>query len=133
LAIENLKATNNNQFYTIWLNGFVHIDDKSALQSIIRQIGIEQGEEVVSMSFAERLRFLLQALQKGGSNATPVVFVVDEMDLFADHTNQILLYNLFDIAQSDQTPICVVGVSSRLVAKNLCLGYDNAIGKESEI
>jgi origin recognition complex subunit 4 len=34
--------------------------------------------------------------------------------MFAEHTNQILLYNLFDIAQSQQTPICVIGVTSRL-------------------
>ena len=34
--------------------------------------------------------------------------------MFAEHTNQILLYNLFDIAQTQQTPICVVGVTSRL-------------------
>ena len=36
--------------------------------------------------------------------------------MFAHHKNQTLLYNLFDIAQSDQAPICVVGVTCRLVS-----------------
>ena len=36
--------------------------------------------------------------------------------MFAHHKNQTLLYNLFDIAQSAQAPICVVGVTCRLVS-----------------
>jgi origin recognition complex subunit 4 len=34
--------------------------------------------------------------------------------LFCAHHNQTLLYNLFDVAQSAQTPICVLGITSRL-------------------
>lgn len=39
---------------------------------------------------------------------------LDEFDLFANHKNQSLLYNLFDIAQSRQNPLCVVGITCRL-------------------
>ena len=67
------------------------------------------------MSFADRLRFVLQTLGKGGADSIPVVFILEEINLIAEHNNQILLYNLFDIAQSCQNPICVIGISSQLV------------------
>ena len=51
----------------------------------------------------------------GGQNTKPILFVLDEFDLFAHHKNQTLLYNLFDISQSAQTPVCVVGLTCRLV------------------
>ena len=55
----------------------------------------------------------------GGEQSKSVVFVLDEFDLFAQHHNQTLLYNLFDVAQSAQAPVCVIGLTTRLV----CLFY----------
>lgn len=52
----------------------------------------------------------------GSQSSKPILFVLEEFDMFAHHKNQTLLYNLFDIAQSDQAPICVVGVTCRLVS-----------------
>lgn len=43
-----------------------------------------------------------------------VIFILDDFHLFCDHTNQTLLYNLFDSAQSAQAPICVIGLTCRL-------------------
>lgn len=43
-----------------------------------------------------------------------MIFIIEEFDLFCAHHNQTLLYNLFDVAQSAQTPICVLGLTSRL-------------------
>jgi len=34
--------------------------------------------------------------------------------LFTHHKNQTLLYNLFDVSQSAQAPVCVVGLTARL-------------------
>ena len=58
------------------------------------------------------LRFLFFP---GDQSSKPIIFVLDEFDLFAHHKNQTLLYNLFDVAQSAQAPICVVGITCRLV------------------
>ena len=44
------------------------------------------------------------------------MFILDEFDLFTNHRNQSLLYNLFDVSQSAQAPICVVGLTCRLVS-----------------
>lgn len=82
-------------------------------------------------SFSENLAFLLSCLKTGngvtkflfaqltvdwflGKNTQRLIFIVEEFDLFCAHHNQTLLYNLFDVSQSAQTPICVLGISSRL-------------------
>ncbi|KAK2504928.1 hypothetical protein MC885_001791, partial [Smutsia gigantea] len=48
------------------------------------------------------------------TSSCPVIFILDEFDLFAHHKNQTLLYNLFDISQSAQNPIAVIGLTCRL-------------------
>ncbi|NP_001081561.1 origin recognition complex subunit 4 [Xenopus laevis] len=98
------------------LNGLLQTTDKIALKEITRQLHLENvvGDRVFG-SFAENLSFLLEALKTGDRKSScPVLFVLDEFDLFAHHKNQTLLYNLFDIAQSAQTPVAVIGLTCRL-------------------
>ncbi|KAK5847940.1 hypothetical protein PBY51_017029 [Eleginops maclovinus] len=100
----------------VHLNGLLQTDDRIALQEMTRQLHLENvvGDKVFG-SFAENLNFLLEALKKGDrSSSRPVLFVLDEFDLFAHHKNQTLLYNLFDVSQSAQAPVAVVGVTCRL-------------------
>lgn len=75
-----------------------------------RQLELENvADEMVFGSFEQKLQFLLQSLKSGSKDSLPVVVVIDEFDLFSYHKNQTLLYNLFDAAQSKQTPLCVIG------------------------
>uniref|UniRef100_A0A5F9C8M7 Origin recognition complex subunit 4 n=1 Tax=Oryctolagus cuniculus TaxID=9986 RepID=A0A5F9C8M7_RABIT len=100
----------------VHLNGLLQINDKIALKEITRQLNLENavGDKVFG-SFAENLSFLLEALKKGDrTNSCPVIFILDEFDLFAHHKNQTLLYNLFDISQTAQTPVSVIGLTCRL-------------------
>ncbi|XP_066544109.1 origin recognition complex subunit 4 isoform X2 [Amia ocellicauda] len=100
----------------VHLNGLLQTDDRVALKDITRQLHLENvvGDKVFG-SFAENLAFLLEALKKGDrSSSRPVLFTLDEFDLFAQHKNQTLLYNLLDISQSAQTPVAVVGLTCRL-------------------
>ncbi|XP_050388384.1 origin recognition complex subunit 4 [Patella vulgata] len=99
----------------VHLNGLLQTDDRIALKEITRQLQLENtvGDRVFG-SFSENLQFLLDALKSGGQKSKPVLFILDEFDLFAHHRNQTLLYNLFDISQSAQTPVCVIGVTCRL-------------------
>ncbi|KAL9033884.1 MAG: hypothetical protein Q9214_007299 [Letrouitia sp. 1 TL-2023] len=46
--------------------------------------------------------------------AKSVIFIIDEFHLFASHPRQTLLYNLFDVAQSRNAPIAVLGLTSKL-------------------
>ncbi|XP_068216031.1 origin recognition complex subunit 4 [Palaemon carinicauda] len=98
------------------LSGLVHTDDRLALKEITSQLRLESAAaNKVFASFAENLSFLLDCLRCGNKESSkPVVFLLDEFDLFCHHRNQTLLYNLFDVAQSAQAPICVIGLTSRL-------------------
>ncbi|XP_077452137.1 origin recognition complex subunit 4 [Stigmatopora argus] len=105
-----------NNLMQVHLNGLLQTDDRVALKEITRQLNLENvvGDKVFG-SFAENLVFLLEALKKGNRSTTrPVLFVLDEFDLFAHHKNQTLLYNLLDVSQSAQAPVAVVGLSCRL-------------------
>ncbi|XP_034350317.1 origin recognition complex subunit 4 isoform X2 [Arvicanthis niloticus] len=108
----------------VHLNGLLQTNEKIALKEITRQLNLENvvGDKVFG-SFAENLSFLLEALQKGDrTSSCPVIFILDEFDLFAHQKNQTLLYNLFDISQSAQTPVAVIGLTCRL-----CLSEDSTV------
>ncbi|XP_017070520.1 origin recognition complex subunit 4 [Drosophila eugracilis] len=99
----------------VHLDGNLHTDDRVALKSITVQMQLENAADGrVFGSFAENLAFLLQCLKAGGKQSKSVVFILEEFDLFCAHHNQTLLYNLFDVSQSAQAPICVLGVTCRL-------------------
>uniref|UniRef100_A0A672JQI8 Origin recognition complex subunit 4 n=1 Tax=Salarias fasciatus TaxID=181472 RepID=A0A672JQI8_SALFA len=100
----------------VFAAGLLQTDDRIALREITMQLHLENvvGDRVFG-SFAENLVFLLEALKKGDrSSSRPVLFVLDEFDLFTQHKNQTLLYNLLDVSQSAQAPVAVVGLTCRL-------------------
>nr|CAD7453216.1 unnamed protein product [Timema tahoe] len=100
----------------VQLDGRLHTDDRLAIKDITKQMKLEElMDDKIFMSFAENLAYLLQCLKSGHKgHSKSIIFVLEEFDLFCGHHNQTLLYNLFDIAQSAQAPICVVGVTARL-------------------
>ncbi|NXB78952.1 ORC4 protein, partial [Donacobius atricapilla] len=112
---ENLLEVHLNGKKDPFLPGLLQTNDKVALKEITRQLQLENvvGDKVFG-SFAENLAFLLEALRRGNrTSSCPILFVLDEFDLFVHHKNQTLLYNLFDISQSAQTPVTVIGLTCR--------------------
>lgn len=116
--ISNPKLTD---IVIVRLNGLVDTNDTIALKSITKQLQLEEeADKKIFGSFAEHLAFLLTCLKIGREKKSrSVVFILEDFHLFCDHTNQNLLYNLFDSAQSNQSPICVIGLTSRLDAVEL--------------
>ncbi|XP_027551580.1 origin recognition complex subunit 4 isoform X2 [Neopelma chrysocephalum] len=116
--LRGMKQVRGN-LLEVHLNGLLQTSDKVALKEITRQLQLENvvGDKVFG-SFAETLAFLLEALRKGDrTSSCPVLFVLDEFDLFVHHKNQTLLYNLFDISQSAQTPVTIIGLTCRQYMK----------------
>ncbi|PNF42028.1 hypothetical protein B7P43_G12226, partial [Cryptotermes secundus] len=106
----------HKQALVVELNGLMHTDDRLALKDATRQMQLETtvGNKVFG-SFAENLTYLLQCLRSGNKDTCKsIIFILDEFDLFCTHHNQTLLYNLFNVAQSAQAVICVVGLTCRL-------------------
>ncbi|XP_078661688.1 origin recognition complex subunit 4-like [Branchiostoma floridae x Branchiostoma belcheri] len=116
-VLDDLKENRDfrDNVLEVHLNGLLQTDDRIALKEITRQLQLENavGDRVFG-SFADNLAFLLEALKKGSRDSQAVLFVLEEFDLFAHHKNQTLLYNLFDVAQSQQAPITVIGLTCRL-------------------
>lgn len=105
----------------IRLNGFMQTNDRLALEEITRQLNLQGAVQDKNFeSFAEHLTYLLQALKAGNSSKSrPLIFVLEEFDLFAQHKNQTLLYNLFDLTQAGSAPMTVIGLTSRLDVMDL--------------
>jgi origin recognition complex subunit 4 len=60
------------------------------------------------------LECLVATLKSGSADSTPIIIVLDEFDVFTQIPRQMLLYTLFDVAQSSQNPIAVIGSTCRL-------------------
>lgn len=131
-AISELASDHRDEFHVVRLNGFIHTDDKLALREIWRQLGREMEAEDDVMggrsNYADTLTSLLALLAHPAqepehdiaATARSVVFILDEFDLFAAHPRQTLLYNLFDVAQSRNAPIAVLGLTTKVnVVDNL--------------
>ncbi|KAG0251857.1 origin recognition complex subunit 4 [Actinomortierella ambigua] len=111
----------DKDFMVIQLNGLVQTDDRMALKEIMRQLSREGESEITNTAttFSDSLPSLLTFLRTGTRDQHPIVFILDEFDLFAQHSKQSLLYNLFDVAQSAEWPVAVIGVTCRLDALDL--------------
>ncbi|KAJ1752770.1 origin recognition complex subunit 4 [Coemansia sp. RSA 1821] len=124
-CLDRLQAEHNTasspKYHTVRLNGFVHTNDRLALRDIARQLLITQDlEHVLVGSFADAFTYILNPLRSDEKEVVPpVLFILDEFDLLAQHPKQSLLYTLFDIAQSQQTPIAVIGLTARIDVMDL--------------
>lgn len=128
-AIRDLSRDHSTGFHIVRLNGFLHTDDKIALKEIWRQLGREMDVDDESLrngrsNFADILARLLALLSHQDEAETmkqdceqavakSVIFILSEFHLFASHSRQSLLYNLFDLAQSSTTPLAVLGLTPR--------------------
>nr|XP_039270482.1 origin recognition complex subunit 4-like [Styela clava] len=122
-SLTNIKKDVNigKNLMEVHLNGLIQTDDRIALEEITRLLHLENtvGDRVFG-SFSENLAFLLEALRTGKSSTScPILFVLDNFELFAMHKNQTLLYNLFDITQAGTTPMAVIGLTCRLDVMDL--------------
>jgi hypothetical protein len=126
-AISDLASCHQDKFYVVRLNGFIQTDDKLALREIWRQLGreMEVEDDITGQrsNYADTLTSLLALLSHSAECTDPelqdhramsVIFIIDEFDLFACHPRQTLLYNLFDVAQSRNAPIAVLGLTTKI-------------------
>lgn len=136
------SGTGGHRFKTVTLSGHYHTDDKIALKDIVRQMKIpisfgssglgeddsdereldefgeeEVAEDVVDLegkSFPATLTNVLTYFQAGNKENFPIVFVLEEFDLFGQHQKQMLLYNILDMSQTPGIPVCVIGTTCRV-------------------
>jgi origin recognition complex subunit 4 len=124
-AIKSLDDKYPRQFITIRLSGFAQTDDRMALREITRQLDAfiskesEDYESLEKKAISETLQSLLSVFETANDNSVSVIFILDELDRFAMHTRQTLLYNLLDLSQTTQVGIAVVGITARMNTREL--------------
>ncbi|EGW32140.1 uncharacterized protein SPAPADRAFT_50729 [Spathaspora passalidarum NRRL Y-27907] len=131
-ALSELGTKYQDQFIAIRLNALVHTDDNVALREIARQLDVklrDRGEQIDFGSFEQRsisetfgnILSILQNSVEGGpkEQRLSVIFVIDEFEKFTSNHKQTLLYNLLDLSQSSTTPICVIGLSTKVTTREL--------------
>ena len=123
------------------LNAYLHSDDIVALREMARQLDynakqLRTSDDVSFGNFEQRsisdtFTNILSILDKNNNNnnnnnathneqeAVSIIFIIEEFENFTSGSKQTLLYNLFDLSQSSSTPICVVGVSTKITAREL--------------
>ncbi|KXS18783.1 origin recognition complex, subunit 4 [Gonapodya prolifera JEL478] len=100
-------------FLLVRLNGRVHTDDKLAVRDIVRQLDVERDMEGTEFSsLSPLMHHLLSLLRLSDRTTVPVVFVLDELDAFADRPGQRLLYNLLDAVQGEKGNVAVVAIAA---------------------
>ncbi|CAO3629054.1 unnamed protein product [Cunninghamella blakesleeana] len=123
LILDNLSKKYPKGFVTVKLNGLTEISDRLALNEIARQLMTIQGhiqhQQRTFTSFAESFEYTLSLLKQGDRTTLPIIFILEEFDLIAQHPKQSLLYNLFDAAQSSQNPMAIIGLTCRIDALDL--------------
>lgn len=70
-----------------------------------------------------RSGYVLYADFTGHRGKKSVIFIMESFEAFISHKNQALLYNLLDVAQSDRTPIAVIGLTTCHVSKLIIMVY----------
>ena len=105
--------------------------ERTALYSIAAQLGVlDAVKEKAHPNFCDGLRHVLhlQHLHSGqgagrlcaaAAQAQSVLFVLHDFEAFAARPKQTLLYSLFDLMQSEDAQMAVVGLTSRYDAVEL--------------
>lgn len=133
-ALSNLRERYGKLFITIKLNALLHTDDNLAFREIARQLDLNtSGTDDRTRTFEQRaisdtVTNVLLALDSNASpnksdedfkSSTPVVFIIDEIEMFTASNKQTLLYNLFELSQSSKIPIGVIGVGTKFTTREL--------------
>lgn len=82
---------------------------------ISKQLQLENViNDKVFGSFADSFEFLIRSFRSGGKQSKPLVFIMDEFDLFTKNKTQLLLYTLLNTIQISTSPMCLIGITCRI-------------------
>jgi origin recognition complex subunit 4 len=130
---------NNNDFIQIRISGSVQSDDKIAVRSIAEQLDseisriygvrlqdLERSEflsrKSITLTMANILTLLDTAVSLGDGTMSyiehPIVFIIDDVDVYAYQGRQTLLYNLFELVEDSRTPMSVLCFTSKLTIRD---------------
>lgn len=98
-------------------------DDNDNGSTIPEEMAVEESnfahfeKRSINETFANILSVLNSKHEGEETTKMPLIFVIDEFERFTNSTRQTLLYNLLDLSQSSDTPICVIGITTKVTTK----------------
>ncbi|KAI5964373.1 ORC4 [Candida pseudojiufengensis] len=128
-VLLELNQSFGDEFLAIQLSASAHTDDNAALREIAKQLdsklSAEPGNPIIeSKSINETFTNILRVLnndrhqEEVDKNWMPLIFVIDEFEKFTSDNKQTLLYNLLDMSQSSTVPVTIVGLTTKINAKD---------------
>lgn len=132
-ALAELQRQYADTFIVIRLNAYHQPDENTALREIARQLDqslrrvradSSQAAQFEQRSLSDTFANILATLdttergEQTDALRISVIFVVEEFEKFTVG-KQTLLYNLFDLAHSASTPVCVMGVSLKITVREM--------------
>ena len=104
-------------------------DEPTALMAIASQLRVMHSALSTRGSFCDGLRYLLHLLRRarpGGAGddaiegqSQPVVFVLHAFEEFTLRPKQTLLYSMFDLMQTEDAQMAVIGLTTRIDVADL--------------
>lgn len=116
-------------FLRVDLHPMLVEDEPKALMAIASQLRVMHGGLALKGSFCDGLRYILHLLRRARPGAAgdaaiegqsqPVVFVLHAFEMFCARPKQTLLYSLFDLMQTEDAQMAVVGLTTRIDVADL--------------
>jgi origin recognition complex subunit 4 len=116
-------------FLRVDLHPLLVPDEPTALIAIAAQLRVMHSSLSAKGSFCDALRYLLHLLRRArpagaGEEASegqsqPVIFVLHSFEEFTLRPKQTLLYSLFDLMQTDDAQMAVIGLTTRVDVADL--------------
>lgn len=140
-SLKYLTEKYPQDFLAIHLNSVIHSDDSAAVREIARQLDLTTRRNIenkgahftasqlettierksIHETFSNILNVLnisLENVEDSGTKHTPLVFIIDEFEKFTSNYKQTLLYNLLDMSQNSDVPITVIGLTTKINARD---------------
>ncbi|ODQ79880.1 hypothetical protein BABINDRAFT_161553 [Babjeviella inositovora NRRL Y-12698] len=137
-SLRSLSLKYPKQFITVKLNGYHQSNDNMALREIARQLdeqlklgfGIDATDTFEKRGLNDTFQTILDILDNNKQfvasdneektlRTVAVVFIIEEFERFTYHNRQTLLYNLFDLSQNSTTAVSVVGITTKITAREM--------------
>jgi len=119
-----------SEFISVHLHPLLIPDDKTALIALAEQLQVSSAVELSRcVSFCDGVRYILHLLRRAKpakqlearreSQAQPVCIVLHEFERFAQRPKQTLLYSLYDLLQTAEAQLAVIGLTALCDAPDL--------------
>merc|ERR1712176_1100423 len=110
------KKCGRKAYIFIYCNAHLQTTDIESMYEIVSELQ-HRNEDKIKLKkagFVDNLEFLVNELKKVTiDHKRPIYIVLDNFELFAKRKKQTLLYNLFDLKESQSSLLNIIGITNK--------------------